>query len=260
MEVMKTRIQNLFETKKSNILSLYFTAGFPKLEDTLNILKNLENSDVDMIEIGFPYSDPLADGPVIQESSGTAIENGMTLTYLFEQLQSLRNITQKPVIVMGYLNVVLQYGEAAFIEKCAEVGVDGIIIPDMPLYYYLSNFKELCYKNYIANILLITPETSNERIKQLDSYSSGFIYLVSSNSITGSTNANTFQTDYYKRIQNMKLQNPHLIGFGVHDKKTFETVCEFGSGAIIGSAFIKHLDKNGTSEGSIKAFVNGIKS
>jgi len=256
---MKNRIQNIFETKKENILSLYFTAGFPNLNDTLTILKHLDESDVDMIEIGFPYSDPLADGPVIQESSGQAIENGMTLNLLFEQLQSLRNITQKPIILMGYLNVVLQFGEAAFIEKCAQVGVDGIIIPDMPLHYYLSNFKELCEKNQVSNVLLITPETSEERITQLDSYSSGFIYLVSSNSITGSTNAITFQTDYYQRIQSMKLQNPHLIGFGVHDKKTFETVCEFGSGAIIGSAFIKHLNKNGTSRESIVAFVDSIR-
>lgn len=256
---MKNRIKTLFETKKDNILSLYFTAGFPNLNDTLTILKHLETSDVDMIEIGFPYSDPLADGPVIQESSGVAIENGMTLNILFEQLESLRNITQKPIVLMGYLNVVLQFGEKEFIEKCAEVGVDGIIIPDMPLHYYLSNFKELCDKNQVSNVLLITPETSEERIKQLDSYSSGFIYLVSSNSITGSTKAITFQTEYYHRIQYMKLKNPHLIGFGVHDKKTFETVCEFGSGAIIGSAFIKHLNENGTSIDSIKRFVEGIR-
>ncbi len=256
---MKNRIQNLFETKKENILSLYFTAGFPNLNDTLTILKHLEESAVDMIEIGFPYSDPLADGPVIQESSGTAIENGMTLSLLFEQLQSLRSFTQKPIVLMGYLNVVLQFGEKEFIEKCAQVGVDGIIIPDMPLHYYLSNFKELCEINQVSNVLLITPETSEERIKQLDSYSSGFIYLVSSNSITGSTNAITFQTDYYQRIQSMKLQNPHLIGFGVHDKKTFETVCEFGSGAIIGSAFIKHLNKNRTTRESIVTFVDSIR-
>lgn len=255
---MNNRIQTLFETKKKNILSLYFTAGFPNLNDTLTILKNLEASDVDMIEIGFPYSDPLADGPVIQESSGQAIENGMTLTILFEQLQSLRNITQKPIILMGYLNVVLQYGEREFVEKCAEVGVDGIIIPDMPLHYYISNFKELCEEHQISNVLLVTPETSDDRIQQLNRYSSGFIYLVSSNSITGSTNASAFQTDYYQRIQNMNLHNPHLIGFGVHDQKTFETVCQFGSGAIIGSAFISHLKKNGTTQESINLFVNGI--
>jgi tryptophan synthase alpha chain len=200
---MNNRIQTLFETKKERILSLYFTAGFPNLNDTLTILKHLEESAVDLIEIGFPYSDPLADGPVIQESSGQAIENGMTLTILFEQLQSLRNITQKPIILMGYLNVVLQYGEREFVEKCAEVGVDGIIIPDMPLHYYISNFKELCEEHQISNVLLVTPETSDDRIQQLDRYSSGFIYLVSSNSITGSTNASAFQTDYYQRIQNI---------------------------------------------------------
>lgn len=257
---MKNRIDTLFETKKENILSLYFTAGFPNLDDTLSILKSLEESEVDMIEIGFPYSDPLADGPVIQESSGQAIENGMTLIVLFDQLQKLRSITQKPIVLMGYLNVVLQYGEKEFIEKCAKVGIDGIIIPDMPLHYYISNFKELCEKNEVSNVLLITPETSDERIKQLDTYSSGFIYLVSSNSITGSTNAITFQTEYYQRIQNMKLKNPHLIGFGVHDKKSFETVCKFGSGAIIGSAFIKHLKANGTSKEIISQFVKNIRT
>lgn len=257
---MKNRIQTLFKTKKENILSLYFTAGFPDLNDTLSILEHIENSDVDMVEIGFPYSDPLADGPIIQESSNQAIKNGMTLTLLLEQLKAVRNSTQKPIILMGYLNVVLQYGEKEFIEKCAEVGVDGIIIPDMPLHYYISNFKELCEKNQISNVLLITPETSEERIYELDSFSSGFIYLVSSNSITGNTNNTDFQTGYYQRIQNMNLQNPHLIGFGVHDKQSFETVCKFGSGAIIGSAFIKHLKHNGTSKESIVEFVKKMKS
>ena len=257
---MKNRIYSLFETKKENILSLYFTAGFPNLEDTLTILKNLEESEVDMIEIGFPYSDPLADGPVIQESSGKAIKNGMTLNFLFDQLQSLRNITQKPIVLMGYLNVVLQFGEAAFIEKCAQVGVDGIIIPDMPLNYYSSNFKDLCQKNGVLNILLVTPETSEKRIREIDENSNGFIYLVSSNSITGSDSKLNFQTDYYQRIQNMQLKNPHLIGFGVHNKETFETVCQFGSGAIIGSAFIKHLNEFGTDKQSIYSFVKSIKS
>jgi len=256
---MKTRIKTLFETRKQNILSLYFTAGFPNLDDTLSILKSLEESDVDLIEIGFPYSDPLADGPVIQESSGQAIENGMTLKLLFVQLESLRTITQKPIILMGYLNVVLQFGEKEFIEKCAQVGIDGIIIPDMPLHYFQTNFKELCAKNNVSNILLVTPETSNERILEIDKNSSGFIYLVSSNSITGSTNAMTFQTEYYQRIQEMKLNNPHLIGFGVHDKNSFETVCEFSSGAIIGSAFIKHLAANGTTKNVIENFVKAIK-
>lgn len=256
---MKNRINTLFETKKQNILSLYFTAGYPKLDDTLTILKGLEESDVDLIEIGIPYSDPLADGPVIQESGGQAIQNGMTLKLLFEQLESIRTFTQKPIILMGYLNVVLQFGESLFIEKCAQVGIDGIILPDMPLHYFQTNFKELCEKNNVSNILLVTPETSAERIQEIDRNSSGFIYLVSSNSITGSTNEMTFQTDYYKRIQDMKLYNPHLIGFGVHDKNSFETVCEFSSGAIIGSAFIKNLKENGIKKESIAAFVSRFK-
>lgn len=257
---MKNRINHLFETKKKAIVSLYFTAGFPNLDDTLTILKELDESDVDLIEIGFPYSDPLADGPVIQESSGQAIQNGMTLSLLFEQLQSLRSITQKPIVLMGYLNVVMQFGESQFIEKCAEVGVDGIIIPDMPLPYFQSNFKELCEKNNVSTILLVTPETSKERILEIDANASGFIYLVASNSITGSTNSTNLQTDYYQRIQEMKLKNPHLIGFGIHDKTSFDTVSKFSSGAIIGTAFIKHLKKNGISKASIMAFVNTFRS
>jgi tryptophan synthase alpha chain len=255
---MSNRIQHLFETKKENILSIYFTAGYPNLEDTLSIIQHLESCKVDLIEIGFPYSDPLADGPIIQKSSSIAIENGMTLQKLFSQLQELRTFTQIPIILMGYLNPVMQYGESNFIAKCAAIGIDGIIIPDMPLNYYQSNLKSICEEKSIANILLITPETSEKRIREIDENSNGFIYLVSSNSITGSTNALKFQTEYYQRIQNMKLQNPHLIGFGVHDKKTFETVCEFGSGAIIGSAFIKQITEFGISKPAIESFLVNI--
>ena len=257
---MNNRIHHLFKTKKKNLLSIYFTAGYPSLNDTLSIIKNLAESNVDMIEIGFPYSDPLADGPIIQKSSGKAIENGMTLIVLFNQLQKLRSITQKPIVLMGYLNVVLQFGEAAFIEKCAKVGVDGIIIPDMPLNYYSSNFKDLCQKNGVLNILLVTPETSEKRIREIDENSNGFIYLVSSNSITGSDSKLNFQTDYYQKIQNMQLKNPHLIGFGVHNKETFETVCQFGYGAIIGSAFIKHLNEFGTTKETINQFIKSIRA
>ncbi|WP_395045104.1 tryptophan synthase subunit alpha [Flavobacterium sp.] len=256
---MKNRINKLFDTKSSNILSIYFTAGFPNLNDTLSIIKSLDESKVDLIEIGFPYSDPLADGPVIQESSTKAIENGMTLVVLFEQLKTLRTITQKPIVLMGYLNVVMQFGEKKFIEKCNEVGVDGIIIPDMTLHYYISNFKDLCDENNVSNILLVTPETSEIRIRELDKYSSGFIYLVSSNSITGSANAISFNTEYYNKILNMKLSNQHLIGFGVHNKETFEIVCKFGSGAIIGSSFINNLKENGANKISIKQFVSSIR-
>ena len=257
---MNNRIHHLFETKKENLLSIYFTAGYPSLNDTLSIIQNLTESNVDMIEIGFPYSDPLADGPIIQQSSATAIENGMTLQYLFEQLKSLRSITQIPVILMGYLNPVLQFGEKKFIEKCNEVGIDGIIIPDMPLHYYQTNLKSISEENNVSNLLLITPETSENRIKEIDENSNGFIYLVSSNSITGSDSKLNFQTDYYQRIQNMKLKNPHLIGFGVNNKETFETVCQFGSGAIIGSAFIKHLNEFGTSKKTINQFIKNIRA
>ncbi|WP_298395432.1 tryptophan synthase subunit alpha [Flavobacterium sp.] len=256
---MSNRIHQLFESKKETILSIYFTAGYPSLNDTLTIIKNLAESDVDMIEIGFPYSDPLADGPVIQESSAKAIENGMTLHLLFEQLQSLRSITQIPIILMGYLNPVLQFGEKAFIQKCNELGVDGIIIPDMPLNYYQTHLKAICEENNVSNLLLITPETSQQRIKEIDENSNGFIYLVSSNSITGSTDANTFQTNYFERIKSMKLNNPQLIGFGIHDKSSFDEVCKYSSGAIIGSAFIKHLEAKGTTKDSIQTFIDGIR-
>lgn len=256
---MNNRIKTLFETKTDKLLSIYFTAGYPNVNDTLKIIEALDECKVDLIEIGFPYSDPLADGPVIQESSGKAIENGMSLTLLFEQLVNLRNFTQIPIILMGYLNPVLQYGEENFIKKCNEVGVDGIIIPDMPLYYYQTQVKNICEENNISNILLITPETSEERIKEIDANSNGFIYLVSSNSITGKNTTLNSQTDYFQKVQEMKLKNPCLIGFGVHDKNTFDTVCQYSRGAIIGSAFIKHITKKGISKEKIQEFVNVIK-
>lgn len=257
---MNNRIQHLFETNKENILSIYFTAGYPNLEDTLSIIQYLDENKVDMIEIGFPYSDPLADGPIIQESSAKAIEKGMNLKKLFDQLKELRNVTQVPIILMGYLNPVLQYGERNFIEKCSEVGIDGIIVPDMPLHYFQNNLKSVCEENSISNILLITPETSKERIREIDANSKGFIYLVSSNSITGSDSKLNFQTDYYQRIQDMKLKNPCLIGFGVHNRETFETVSKYSRGAIIGSAFIKQLTEFGLSKESISTFIKSIKN
>ncbi len=256
---MKNRITQLFETKKQDILSIYFTAGYPNLLDTKTILKHLTESSVDLIEIGFPFSDPLADGPVIQQSSNQAIENGMTLEFLFNELQDIRNITEVPLILMGYLNVILQYGESEFIAKCAEIGIDGLIIPDLPLNYYETNFKTACEVNNISNILLITPETSVERIKKIDSLSTGFNYLVSSNSITGVTTAASFQENYFERIKQMDLRNPSLIGFGVHDKKSYDTVCQYAAGAIIGSAFIKHIYENGVEIESIAGFVSEIR-
>lgn len=256
---MKNRIHHLFETKEKKLLSIYFTAGYPSLNDTLNIVKALDESQVDMIEIGFPYSDPLADGPVIQKSSGKAIENGMTLALLFEQLSTLRSVTQIPIVLMGYLNPVLQFGEKKFIEKCATIGIDGIIIPDMPLDYYQNNFKVVCETNSVSNILLITPETSLGRIEIIDANSNGFIYLVSSNSITGSNSTLQSQSNYFRKMENMNLKHPFLIGFGVHDKNTFDIVSKYSRGAIIGSAFIKHITNNGISLESIQEFIATIK-
>jgi len=252
------RIKQLFEHKQQDIVSIYITAGFPQLNDTLSIVKGLDEAGVDMIEIGFPFSDPLADGPVIQQSSEQAIANGMTLKILFNQLKELRTITQLPIVLMGYLNPVLQFGETEFIEKCHETGIDGIIIPDMPLAYYQENLQQLCKEKDISNILLITPQTSQERIHEIDDNSDGFIYMVSSNSITGGTTGTVFQKEYLERTQNMKLNNNRLIGFGIHDNASFKNASNYGSGCIIGSAFINHIAKNGTSEESIEHFIDGI--
>lgn len=257
---MNNRIKQLFEHKQENILSIYVTAGFPQLVDTLSIVKSLDEAGVDMIEIGFPFSDPLADGPVIQQSSEIAINNGMTLEVLFEQLKELRKVTQLPVLLMGYLNPLLQFGESAFIEKCFETGIDGIIIPDMPLAYYQDNLQQHCIEKEISNILLITPQTSVERIHEIDDNSNGFIYMVSSNSITGGTPATVFKEEYLERTKNMELNNKRLIGFGIHDKASFDNAARCSSGCIIGSAFIKHLSKNGISEEGIKHFISTIRA
>lgn len=257
---MSNRIQQLLLQKKQHILSIYFTAGYPQLDDTVSIIKELDVAGVDMIEIGFPFSDPLADGPVIQQSSMQAINNGMNLKLLFTQLKDIRTVTQMPIILMGYLNPVLQYGEHAFIEKCNEIGIDGIIIPDMPLPYYKTVWKEKCNANQLANILLITPETKESRITEIDQQSDAFIYMVSSNSITGSNNTITDKTDdYFKRILNMQLNHPTIIGFGIHDKNSFTNACTYSSGAIIGSAFVKHISIQGISTTSIQQFINNIR-
>ena len=257
---MNNRIHKLFNEKKGNILSIFFTAGFPALHDTNAIINNLDKAGVDLIEIGFPFSDPLADGPVIQNSSIKAIANGMTLKLLFEQLENIRNQTQIPIILMGYLNPILQYGEEKFIERCAKVGIDGVIVPDMPLDYYQTHLKGLFRKNNLSNILLITPETSENRIRFIDENSDGFIYMVSSNSITGRSNNIDHQISYFNRINKMNLNNPKLIGFGIQSKKTFETACKHSMGAIIGSAFIKHLSESGSTQESIYQFTKTIRS
>ncbi|MFM9402100.1 tryptophan synthase subunit alpha [Myroides odoratimimus] len=256
---MNNRINTLFTEKKSNILSIYFTAGYPAIEDTMTILKNLDSAGVDLVEIGMPFSDPLADGPVIQHSSEQALLNGITVSKLFEQLKEMRQHITIPVVLMGYLNPVLRYGVEAFIAKCAEVGVDGIILPDLPMDYYLSHFKTHCDQHNVSNIMLISNDTSTERVRHIDEQTDGFIYLVSSNGTTGSNKSLEEQQAYYKHIQDLKLKNPALIGFGVRDKHTYDLTNQYSSGAIIGTAFMKHINEHGISEESIHNFIKSIR-
>ncbi len=248
--------QKLKEDKK--IFSIYFSAGYPNLNDTAQIIQDLEKNGVDMIEIGLPFSDPLADGPTIQASSTQALQNGMTSELLFTQLKNIRESVKIPLIIMGYFNPILQYGVEAFCKKCAEVGIDGLIIPDLPVDVYADQYKTTFEKYGLINVFLITPQTSEERIHFIDSVSDGFIYMVSSASVTGSQSGfGRTQTDYFKRIAHMNLKNPQVIGFGISNVETFNQATEFAKGAIIGSAFINHLSKNGTS--TIAEFVKTIR-
>ena len=248
--------QKLAENQK--ILTLYFTAGYPELNDTVSILEELEESGVDLVEIGLPFSDPLADGPTIQESSTEAIANGMTTKLLFEQLKNVRETVKIPLIIMGYFNPMLQFGMENFCQKCAEVGIDGLIIPDLPLSIYEENYKQLFEKYNLKNIFLITPQTSEERILKIDSLSDSFIYMVSSASVTGSQSGfGERERHYFNRIASLELKNPQIIGFGIKDKKTFLQATEFQKGAIIGSAFVKFLGENSISE--IGGFVKSIR-
>lgn len=240
------------------LLSIYFTAGYPEPEDTVTIIKELEKNSVDMIEIGLPFSDPLADGPTIQESSTKALKRGMTTKKLFEQLKGIRESVSIPLLIMGYFNPILQFGVERFCEKCAESGIDGLIIPDLPVDVYIEKYRDIFEKHGLINVFLITPQTSDERIRYIDSVSKGFIYMVSSASVTGATKGFGEDTlDYFKRIDELQLDNPRVVGFGISDHETFEQAGRYASGAIIGSAFIKHLSENGT--GNIDAFVKGIK-
>ena len=244
--------------EKENILSIYFSAGYPSLNDTAGIIEQLEKSGVDLIEIGLPFSDPLADGPTIQNSATEALKNGMSSHLLFEQLKDIRKTVKIPLIIMGYFNPIIQYGVEEFCQKCAEMGIDGLIVPDLPLEIYIDEYKALFEKYGLINVLLITPQTSESRIRLIDSVSEGFIYTVSSASVTGnSAGFGTTQEAYFKRIQDMNLKNPQLIGFGIHDKETFNKASEFAKGGIIGSAFIKHLTENGVEK--IDNFVKAIR-
>ena len=238
-------------------MSVYFTAGFPQLNDTATIIKELERNGVDLIEIGMPFSDPVADGPVIQNSSHVALQNGMSIKVLFEQLKGIRDEVNIPLILMGYLNPVLQFGIEDFCRKCKETGIDGLILPDLPLDVFKEEFQEIFAKYNLHNIMLITPQTSDERLKEIDGISTGFIYMVSSSSTTGIKTS--FQNGYFERIKQKSLKNPRLIGFGISTRETFATACAYSQGAIIGSAFINALTPEGNLPSQIADFTTQFR-
>ncbi len=257
---MENRIIDLFRKKKKNILSVFTTAGFPNLTDTVPVITQLAKEGIDMIEIGMPFSDPVADGDTIQASNKIALDNGMSLEVLFDQIKNIRVHVDIPLILMGYLNPVYQYGIEAFCKKASEIGIDGLILPDLPLDLYLEDYAEIFKKYHLSNILLITPQTSPTRIRQIDEASEGFIYMVSSNSITGkSSGISDQQKEYFQRIEAMNLKNPKIIGFGISDRATFSTACAHAEGAIIGSAFIRALTTDENLPNQIRAFAQSIK-
>jgi tryptophan synthase alpha chain len=250
------RINRILQEDKK-LLSIYFTAGYPNLDDTTKIITELEKSGVDLIEIGLPFSDPLADGPTIQASSTQALKNGMTSELLFEQVATIRETINVPLIIMGYFNPIMQFGVEQFCQKCHEVGIDGLIIPDLPLEIYESDYKALFEKYDLKNIFLITPQTSDERILKIDNLSNSFIYMVSSSSVTGNqTGFNEIQEKYFERIAAMNIKNPQVIGFGISDKTTFQQATKHQKGAIIGSAFITFLKNNPIAD--IQNFIKNI--
>ncbi len=252
-------IQELFQKKDKNLLSIYFTSGYPKLDDTARIIQKLSKSTVDFIEVGLPYSDPLADGPTIQDSSQKALENGINLDVIFQQLMPLKETNKTPLVLMGYLNQLLKYGEEKFCQKVVDCGIDTLIIPDLPMVEFENHYQEL-FDNYgLTNVFLITPHTSEDRIRKIDSYSKAFIYVVASASITGAKGAiSNNQISYFERIKSMNLKSRLIVGFGISDKSTFNTACNYANGAIIGSAFIKDLGINGVDR--IDDFIQPIIS
>ncbi|TLX77621.1 tryptophan synthase subunit alpha [Labilibacter sediminis] len=253
------RIKQLFQDKK-DILSIYYTAGYPKLDDTVPILETLESAGADLVELGIPFSDPLADGPTIQKSGETALKNGMSLKVLFEQLADVRNKVKMPIILMGYINTVYRYGIEAFAKKCNEVGVDGVILPDLPFQEYLDEYKETFEKYGVSNIFLITPQTPDSRIKLIDENTNGFIYMVSSAAVTGAKKGlSDQQLAYFDRVNKLNLSNPALIGFGISDNESFKQTCKYADGAIIGSAFVKLLGNAKDIKGEVKSFIQEVK-
>ena len=253
------RLNQLFATKKDNLLSIYYTAGYPAISTTIDIAEALEKAGADFLEIGFPYSDPVADGPTIQNSSQQALDNGMTLNLLFEQLKDLRKRVTIPILLMGYVNPIVQYGVERFCKAAAEAGVDGVIVPDLPMYEYETMYAGFFKDNNLSNIFLVTPQTNPDRIRKIDELSNSFIYLLSSSSITGgSLNVSDSIEGYYKRVKDMQLNNPTIIGFGISNNETFTKACQYANGAIVGSAFVKLLGEDRYME-KIPGFVKAIR-
>ena len=255
------RLTQLFEIKKKGILSVYFTAGYPNLQDTCSILQALETHGIDLAEVGIPFSDPMADGPVIQQSAGKALHNGMSLMLLFDQLKEIRSTVRMPLLMMGYLNPIMQYGFERFCQSCTEVGIDGMIIPDLPFADYLANYKSIADRHDLKMIMLITPETEEERIRLIDEHTEGFIYLVSSASTTGAqTTFDQSKQDYFTRVSEMKLRNPLLVGFGISNRTTLEAASAHTSGAIVGSKFIQLLGSCATPNAAVEELLVALSN
>lgn len=253
------RISQLFETKKKGILSVFFTGGYPNLDDTKSVLKALQDKGIDLVEVGIPFSDPLADGKTIQDASNVALKNGMTLRLLFDQLKDARKEITIPIILMGYLNPIMRMGFETFCKNCAESGVDGVIIPDLPFSDYIAEYKPIADKYNVKVVMLITPETSDERIKLIDENTDGFIYMVSSASTTGAQDSFDQQKQaYFERIEAMNLTNPCLIGFGISNKATFDSASAHSAGAIIGSKFIHLLTSENSPEKAVDKLLEAI--
>ena len=254
------RIDQLFQRKSKDIMSVYFTAGYPQKDDTVKIIKELEESGADMIELGIPFSDPVADGPVIQESNKVALENGMNLSVLFEQLGDIRQKTEIPILLMGYFNSVFHYGVEKFCRKCREIGIDGVILPDMPVEVFREQYKPHFRKNNLYNIFLVAPTTAKERLRQILPEAKGFVYMVSSSSTTGNMNSTNSQLNYVETIREVRQEIPVMTGFGIDDREKFREVCRYANGGIIGSAFIKALiNHDGKMDYRIKSFIQSIK-
>ncbi len=251
---------NAFEDRSEKLLSIYFSAGYPQLEDTQRIMIALQKGGADMIEVGIPFSDPVADGPTIQDSNKIALDNGITLKKILEQVEEVKDKIQIPVILMGYLNPVYQYGMEKFCQDCQKASVSGLIIPDLPVQEYQNEYESLFEKHHLANIFLITPQTSEERIREIDRISKSFIYMVSSASTTGARKGlSRDQVDYFKRVGGMNLKSPLMIGFGISDHQNFIQATKYANGAIIGSAFIKVLKNSHNLEKDINKYVRSVK-